>query len=174
MMLSRQVVEGLILLGFMLLALGVLVIGALRARAKMLPMTDGDKTLYWQPHRTAEFKLTAEFLAMLASLEQTLQSTAMEEGWSIDWNEHKKAYEQASKALSEKAYAAALLPLGKAIHVLMSSIQEARRRLDYAQKWGWKTPVPPSRKSGEKSDLTPPPQNKEPKPQSQKNGTTEK
>lgn len=145
MMLSGRVVEGLLVLGGVLIALGGLVIGGLRLRSQMAPIADSDQTLFWQPHRSAEFKLNAEFLGMLASLEQTLQATAMEEGWSIDWNEHKKAYEQASKALSERAYAAALMPMGKAIHVLMASIQEARRRMDHAQKWGWKTPLPPTR-----------------------------
>ncbi len=137
-MLSGRVVEGLLLLGVVLVALGGLVIGGLRLRSKLPRNIDGDQTLYWQPHRSAEFKLNSEFLGMLASMEQTLQATALEEGWSIDWGEHKKAYEQASKALSERAYAAALPPLGKAIHVLMASIQEAKRRMDHAVKWGGK------------------------------------
>lgn len=143
--LSGKVVEGLLMLGVVLVILGGLVIGGLRVRSKRPRAADSDQTLYYQPHRSAEFKLTSEFMGMLTALEQTLQTTAMEEGWSIDWNEHKRAYEQMSKCLAERAYAAALSPLGKAIHVLMSSIQEARRRMDHALKWGGKTPSPPTR-----------------------------
>lgn len=161
MMISGRVVEGLLVLVGVVVALGGLIIGGLRLRSRYPRATDADKTLYWQPHRTAEFKLTSEFLGMLASLEQTLQATAMEEGWSIDWSVHKKAYEQASKALSERAYAAALSPLGKAIHVLMSSIQEARRRMDHAARWGGKTPYPTNKPKPAPTalDATPPPEN---------------
>ncbi len=155
LMISGQVVEGLLVTGVGLVGLGGLVIAGIRLRPLAAPPEDHDQTVICRPHRSAEFKLNSNFLTMLASLEQTLQTTAAEEGWSIDWSEHKKAYEQATKALAAREYQAALAPLGKALHVLMSSIQEARRRMDRAVKWGGgKTPLPPSRpkSSDEKTD----------------------
>lgn len=145
LMLSGRVVEGLLVMGCVLIALGGLVISGLRLKPLSNQADDQDQTVLWRPHRSAEFKLSSEFLGMLASLEQTLQATALEEGWSIDWSEHKTAYEQASQALAAREFQAALLPLGKAIHVLMASIQEARRKLDRAVKWGGKTPLPANR-----------------------------
>lgn len=145
LMLSGRVVEGLLVMGCVLIALGGLVISGLRLKPLANEADDHDRTVLWRPHRSAEFKLSSEFLGMLAALEQTLQATALEEGWSIDWSEHKTAYEQASQALAAREFQAALLPLGKAIHVLMASIQEARRKMDRAVKWGGKTPLPANR-----------------------------
>ena len=145
LMISGKVVEGLLVLGGVLIAFGALIISGLRLWPRTGKIKDQDKTVYWRPHRSAEFKLSSEFLGMLTALEQTLQATALEEGWSIDWSEHKAAYEQASRALAAREFQSALLPLGKAIHVLVASIQDARRRLDRAVKWGGKTPLPTNR-----------------------------
>jgi serine/threonine protein phosphatase PrpC len=145
LMLSGRVVEGLMVMGGVVIGFGALIISGLRLKPLAESVEDRDDTVLWRPHRSADFKLSSEFLGMLASLEQTLQATALEEGWSIDWSEHKTAYEQASEALAARQFEAALLPLGKAIHVLMASIQEARRRMDRAVKWGGKTPLPANR-----------------------------
>lgn len=157
LMLSGRVVEGLLVMGCVLIALGGLVISGLRLKPLSNRADDQDQTVLWRPHRSAEFKLSSEFLGMLASLEQTLQATALEEGWSIDWSEHKTAYEQASQALAAREFQAALLPLGKAIHVLMASIQEARRKLDRAVKWGGKTPLPANRPKPQSDQSIPKP-----------------
>lgn len=163
-MLSGRVEEGLLVLGGVVIALGGLVISGLRLKPLAEATDDQERTILWRPHRSAEFKLSSEFLGMLASLEQTLQATALEEGWSIDWSDHKTAYEQASQALAAREFQAALLPLGKAIHVLMASIQEARRRMDRAVKWGGKTPLPPNRPKspGDQADPKLPPDEKKP------------
>lgn len=157
LMLSGRVVEGLLVMGAVLVALGGLVISGLRLKPLTSQSDLQEQTALWNPHRSAEFKLSSDFLGMLASLEQTLQATALEEGWTIDWSEHKKAYEQASQALTAREFQAALSPLGKAIHVLMASIQDARRRMDRAVKWGGGTPLPPNRsKPGSDSGLSKP------------------
>src|SRR6185369_7567769 len=52
------------------------------------------------PYRTASAKVTGKFVNELASLENNLQRTAQDEGWSIDWPEHKRAYEAAKAALA--------------------------------------------------------------------------
>ena len=164
LMISGRVVEGLLVLGGVLIGFGALIISSLRLKTLAGPSDDQEQTVLWRPHRSAEFKLSSEFLGMLAALEQTLQATALEEGWSIDWNEHKAAYEQASQALAAREFQAALLPLGKAIHVLMASIQEARRRMDRAVKWGGKTPLPPNRAKSplDPADPKTPPEEKKP------------
>lgn len=158
LMLSHRVVEGLLVLGGVLIALGALVISGIRLKPLSSSDEDQDQTVVWRPHRSAEFKLSSEFLGMLASLEQTLQATALEEGWSIDWTEHNKSYDQASQALAARNFQAALLPLGKAIHVLMASIQGARRKMDRAVKWGGgKTPMPQNRGRPGSGTNPPPP-----------------
>ena len=168
LMLSGRVVEGLLVMGVVWIAFGALIISGLRLRPLASPADEQD-TVLWRPHRSAEFKLSSEFLGMLASLEQTLQATAQEEGWSIDWSEHKTAYEQASQALAGREFQAALMPLGKAIHVLMASIQEARRRMDRAVKWGGKTPLPPNRPNPPSSaEIKLPPDFKQPPPDEKK------
>jgi len=163
MIITGRVLEGLLSLGIMLIVFGVLIIVSMRILGRQQRPTgesDPQATVIWRPYRTANFRLSSEFLGMLAGLEQTLQSTALEEGWSINWNAHKEAYEAATAALSEKIYDSALQSLSEAIHTLMSGIQSERRRIDHAAKWGEKTPMPPNKSSSSKGGDTKPPSEK--------------
>ena len=167
-MITGQVLEGLLLLGVMLILLGGMIITTLRIQRRTPQETapDSDATVVWRPYRTATFRLSSEFLGMLAGLEQTLQATALEEGWTIDWSEHKAAYELATAELSQRRYEAALQALSVAIHTLMSGIQSERRRMDHAAKWGGKpvsSVVNPTRgKAPPDAPPTPPPPTKAP------------
>ncbi|MDB5387152.1 MAG: putative protein phosphatase 2C-type [Planctomycetaceae bacterium] len=150
LLLSSRTVEGLLTFGGALVTLGVLVIFAMRQERQQIGVSleDNEKTLVWKPHRSAEIKLNADFLGHLMGLEQTLQTTATEEGWAIDWDEHKKSYAEATSALANRDFKSALLPLGRALHMLMASLQEERRRKDHVAKWGEKIPLPPKPKPG--------------------------
>lgn len=150
LILSTRAVEGLLTLGGALVVLGGLLILALRQKHRTAPQNfdEGESTVVWKPHRSTEIKLNADFIGQLMGLEQTLQTTATEEGWSIDWPEHKKVFDDAIAALSNRDFKGALLPLGRALHVLMASLQEERRRKDHVAKWGEKFPLPPKPKSG--------------------------
>jgi hypothetical protein len=123
----------------------VLVILGLRHKRVIKTWDDLERTVIFKPHRTSEIKLNADFLGHLTGLEQTLQTTATEEGWTIDWAEHKKFYDEATKALAARDFKAGLLNLGRALHVLMVSLQEVRRRKDHVAKWGDKLPLPPAK-----------------------------
>ena len=145
LMLSTRAVEGLLTLGGALVILGAMIILKLRQERLAAPPEDNDRTVIWKPHRTSDFKLNSDFLGHLMGLEQTLETTAAEEGWPIEWSEHKKAYDAATKALADRDFKSALLNAGRALHVLMVSLQDERRRRDHAAKWGEKTPVPPTK-----------------------------
>lgn len=95
------------------------------------------------PYRTASAKVTGKFVNELASLENSLQRTAQDEGWSIDWPEHKRAYEAAKAALAARRYSESLRGYAKAIHLLMSGIQMQRKQRDILAKWGPKATAKP-------------------------------
>lgn len=145
LMLTNRLEDGLLLMFPALAALGGLIIGGLRMRPKWTPAPENSQTVVWRPHRSAQFKLNSSFLSMLVGLEQVLQTTAHEEGWTVDWECHRKAFERMSMALANRQLDVALSNLGKAIHSLMSAIQGEKKRMEHAAKWGGKTPMPLNR-----------------------------
>lgn len=145
LILTSRAVEGLLTLCGALIILGALVIFAMRQKEHETKFEDSDKTVIWKPHRSTEIPLSSDFLTQLTNLEQDLQTTASEEGWPIDWVEHKKAYDEFTTALARRDLKGALQPLGRALHVLMISLQEERRRKDHVAKWGDRSPLPPTR-----------------------------
>jgi len=133
--------------GLSMEALGVTGVGALmltwlrmRRRARELAalpqMTPGT------PYRTASAKLTPEFVTELANLENNLQRSAVEEGWSIEWTEHNRVFEAAKTALAERRYTESLRDFARAIHVLVGGIHLLRKQRDQILRWGAK-PQPP-------------------------------
>jgi serine/threonine protein phosphatase PrpC len=145
LLLSSKAVEGWLTLCGALIILGVLIILGLRHKRVNKSWDDLEHTVIFKPHRSSEIKLNADFLGHLTGLEQTLQTTATEEGWTIDWAEHKKFYDEATNSLAARDFKAGLLHLGRALHVLMVSLQEERRRKDHVAKWGDKLPLPPAK-----------------------------
>jgi PPM family protein phosphatase len=118
------------------LGIGLLILGSLRARRLatergVIPaMTPGT------PYRTASARTTPAFVTELASLENNLQLSALEEGWSIDWTKHKGVFESGKIALAEGRYSQALADYAKAIQILMAGIQSPRKPRDPASRKG--------------------------------------
>ena len=131
-------VEGVLTLGVGLFGAAGLCLAWWKTPAAEKTNTDLDATTLWKPHRSASAKLDRKFLGELGQLEYTLQQTAAEESWKIDWTEHKLAYEKAKKAVDAEDYSAALREFGKAIQTLMSGIQHQRKRMERVAKWGLK------------------------------------
>ncbi|HVV99228.1 MAG TPA: PP2C family serine/threonine-protein phosphatase [Planctomycetaceae bacterium] len=135
------------ILGFALLnlAAGGTLLAWLRVR-RLNRRYDPDRTILWRPYRTAELNLQPAFLSQIASLEHVLEQLAIEETWKIDWERHKTAYTAARNALTREDLRSALRFYAETLHVLMSGIQQQRRKLDRAAKWN--RPLPERERPG--------------------------
>ena len=67
--------------------------------------------------------------------------SAVEEGWSIEWNEHKRIFQSAKTALTERRYIDSLCDFARAIHILMVGIHLLRRQRDQMLRWGTRAPA---------------------------------
>lgn len=141
LILLGQYDEGKILMGISIFCCIAMLLFWLRQRRWTSFNTSLPDVTPGTPYRTASAKITGKFVNELAALENSLQRTAQDEGWSIEWPEHKQAYEQAKAALSSRRYTEALRGYAKAIHLLMSGIQMQRKQRDILAKWGTKTPA---------------------------------
>lgn len=88
------------------------------------------------PYRTASCELTPQFLSSLSTLEATVQRTAQEDGWLVDWANYQGVREQALTDLAARKHRDALRNLARGLQFLMEGIQQLRRQRDQAQKWG--------------------------------------
>jgi len=135
LLLFGKPVEGVLILGVLAFCASGMLLTWIKLNQGLRPRRT-DRSHHWQPYRTASARLNPRFLSQLASLEHVLHQTAAEEGWSIDWAEHKTAYERAKNSLQSRSYVTALQELGNAIQVLMSGIQQQRKRITHAARWG--------------------------------------
>lgn len=88
------------------------------------------------PYRTASAELSQPFLTNLANLETSLQRTAQEEAWKVDWEAHGKAYQMARAALATGKSSAGLAAYARAIQVLVDGLLLQRKQRDLASRWG--------------------------------------
>lgn len=128
--------EGILLQGVSILGAGAMILLALRSRRATLRRGSLPQITPGTPYRTASAKISGKFVNDLATLENSLQRTAQEEGWSIEWADHRLAYEAAKSALADRRYTEALRGYAKAIHLLMNGIQLQRKQRDILAKWG--------------------------------------
>ncbi len=98
-------------------------------QAPELPETESPPKTY----RTASARLTQEFLAGLAKLARELRELALEENWTIDWQEHDRAVAAAREALDRKRSARAMSEIGKAVDALMTGLHAHRRKVRLAK-----------------------------------------
>lgn len=103
-----------------------------------------DTPIRFRAYQTASARLTPDFVAHLAQIESELQSAAVEEGWTLNWDEHELAYSTAKAAFAENRLADALRSFSKAIDALMTGVQSHRRQLNHANRWGRNSNPPPS------------------------------
>lgn len=98
------------------------------------------ETTLSRPYRLASAKLTRSFLNRLAALESELQHTAVDEEWSIDWEQHEEAYRCAKTAVDAARPVEALAGYAAAIDGLMKGLYHHRRQKSSEQKRGRQTP----------------------------------
>lgn len=143
------------LTGFLVQALGILAIGALLFQSVRSKRIGWDGTVLPRivpgtPYRTSSSRTTPAFVNELASLEYHLQRSALEEGWTIEWNQHSQVFESAKAALAENRHSEALRDFARAIHILMGGIHLIRKQRDQVTRWGMR-PVIPGREAAEPS-----------------------
>ncbi|HTI51455.1 MAG TPA: protein phosphatase 2C domain-containing protein [Planctomycetaceae bacterium] len=132
--------------GVLVQALGIVGVGGLLFASVRLRRLAGDRSALSRiapgtPYRTSSAKITPTFVNELANVEYNLQRSAIEEGWSIDWNRHSHVFQLAKDALAEKRYPDALRDYAKAIHVLMGGIHLLRKQRDQMLRWGVRPPA---------------------------------
>ena len=131
------IVEGIGILGAILLLLFWVRSKRLAKRQSQMPqMTPGT------PYRTASARLNPDFVTELANLENNLQRSALEEGWSIDWTDHSEVFQKAKAAFTERRYSDAFRDFSRAIHVLMGGIHLLRKQRDQLLRYGKQYPPP--------------------------------
>ncbi|MFN9375204.1 MAG: PP2C family protein-serine/threonine phosphatase [Planctomycetaceae bacterium] len=94
------------------------------------------------PYRSAKCGLSSHFLSDLSNLQATVQRTAQEDGWLVDWAPYHAVREQALADLAARRSRDALRNLTRGLQYLMEGIQQLRRQRDQAQKWGTKSSPP--------------------------------
>jgi len=92
------------------------------------------------PYRSATCGLSNQFLSDLSTLQATVQRTAQEDGWLVDWAHYQTVREQALADLAARRRRDALRNLTRGLQYLMEGIQQLRKQRDTAQKWGPKPP----------------------------------
>jgi len=87
-------------------------------------------------YRSTPARLTRKFLSHLAALEAELQRSAMEEGWTLDWDEHRSADHEAKEAVANHQFVRAFNAYGRMLDVFMAGVQVYRKQKDHETKWG--------------------------------------
>ena len=138
-----MLVRGIVIEGVAILGIGGLILAWIRQRRRALLNASLPGIAPGTPYRTASAKITRRYVSDLATLEYSLQRSAMEEGWTIDWAEHSICSHAAREALAAREYSRALREYAKAIHLLMEGIHLQRKQRDLIAKWGIKPPFKP-------------------------------
>ena len=129
------------LAGFLVQAMGIMSIGGLalsglRQRRKATERAHLPETTPGTPYRTASARINPAFVTELANIENNLQRSALEEGWSIEWNQHSQYFQAGKTALAEGRLSDSIRDFAKAIHILMVGIHLIRKQRDQVAKWG--------------------------------------
>jgi protein phosphatase len=139
---GRPLLEGTLIEALGVAGLGTLILAWLRSRRMRQMRSAFPEVTPGTPYRTASAKVTPDFVTELANLENNLQRSAQEEGWSIEWAEHSQVFQSAKTALSEKRYTESLRDFAKAIHILMGGIHLLRKQRDQLLRWGPRPQTP--------------------------------
>lgn len=134
----EKLVEGVLSLAGVVLVAGGMLLAWLRVRRTRPPRDAASTTVIWRPYRSASARLTRKFLGQIAALENMLQQMAVDESWDLDWPAHQTAFNAAKNAAARMDDRAALKEYAQAVQILMSSVQQQRRRLERAAKWSVK------------------------------------
>ena len=137
-------VAGNVLMALANLGCGGLILFWLRQRRGAVGRSPYPDVTPGAPYRTANTEITPQFLNELASLENALHRTALDDGWAIDWANFHAAYNAGKSHMAAKKYPDALRSFGKGLHLLMEGVQQIRRQREQAARWGLRNDAAPS------------------------------
>ena len=136
-------VAGHLLMAAANVCLGVLLLLWLRRRRREQELASQIPSMVkGGPYRSATCGLSNQFLSDLSTLQATVQRTAQEDGWLVDWAHYQAVREQALADLAARRHRDALRNLTRGLQYLMEGIQQLRKQRDQAQKWGTKSHPP--------------------------------
>ena len=124
----ERVVEGLLVLGLVLVIAGALFVAWMRLFHDRQPGKQPFDLRTGRPYRTASASFNPRFLTQMASLESILKQTADEAGWGIQWESYNEAMQQATKSWENRAPGATLHHIGIGLRKLLAQIQAKRKR----------------------------------------------
>jgi len=123
----ERVVEGLLVLGLVLMISGALFVAWMRLFHDRKPQ-EPFNVRTGKPYRTSSSSFNPRFLTQMAALESILKQTADEAGWGIDWESYNESMKQANKAWELHAANATLHHIANALRKLLSQLQSKRKR----------------------------------------------
>lgn len=127
MIVFDRVVEGLLVLGLVLIISGALFVAWMRLFYDREPQ----KKFHirrGKPYRTSSSSFNPKFLTQMASLESILKQTADEAGWGINWQSYNEAMGLANKAWAMRSSGGTMHHIAVALRTLLAQMQAKRRR----------------------------------------------
>ncbi len=124
----EHLVEGLLVLGLVLIISGALFVAWMRLFHDRQSRRQPFNVRTGRPYRTASASFNPRFLTQMVSLESILRQTADEAGWGIQWESYNEAMQQASNAWDQRSAPAALHHMAVGLRRLLSQIQSKRKR----------------------------------------------
>ncbi|MCA9092489.1 MAG: serine/threonine-protein phosphatase [Planctomycetaceae bacterium] len=122
-----RVVEGLLVLGLVLIISGALFVAWMRLFYDRHPQ-QAFKIRTGRPYRTSSSSFNPKFLTQMASLESILKQTADEAGWGINWDSYNEAMTLANQAWEMRSAGGTMHHISVALRRLLSQLQAKRRR----------------------------------------------
>lgn len=128
MIVMDRVVEGLLVLGLVIVISGALFVAWMRLFYDRKPQQQTLHLRTGRPYRSASASFNPRFLTQMMSLENILKQTATEAGWGINWESYNESMQQASKAWALHASSASMHHIGVGLRRLLSQLQAKRKR----------------------------------------------
>ncbi|MFO1023017.1 MAG: protein phosphatase 2C domain-containing protein [Planctomycetales bacterium] len=122
-----RVVEGLLMLGLVLIVAGGLFVAWMRIFGTR-QQNEATARRLAQPYRQASAQFNPRFLTQLMSLEMILQQTTREAGWAINWQAYNECMQRAQEAWQRHDIPATMRNIAHGLRRLLSQIQSERRK----------------------------------------------
>lgn len=88
-----------------------------------------------QPTRISPAKVTAQFIQYLVKLESELHQTALNQGWSIPWDDYERIFPAVKQAMNDRQYSVALLEYSRIFEILMVGVFQQRQQSQHQTRW---------------------------------------
>lgn len=123
----ERVVEGLLVLGLVLIISGALFVAWMRLFHDRVQQNTFHVRI-GRPYRTSSASFNPRFLTQMAALESILKQTSEESGWTINWKSYNESMKQADRTWEMRAGGATLHHIAVALRTLLSQLQSLRKR----------------------------------------------